>query len=283
MNEFIADAEHPWIVPTAEADEDRADSRPPHPVDGQFEKSVFEEIDQAGEQGRAEAGDDADDHGDQQRIGAERRVIHHGKDRAGAEQRHAEHRGDQGGGGDRNETAGPPLEEEQFHSKEGRGDGRREDRGHARGRAGHEQRLALGGGEVKQLRHDGPKRAAGHDDRSFRAEGAARADGNRGGNRLQNRHFRLDETTPQEDRLESFRDAVSADFFRSVAGHQSNDQRTHDGRGDDPGAQVVMRERRKDRIVALEEDKIGDDGDEPEQRLGDYGTEGADGQGEGDE
>ena len=81
-----------------------------------------------------------------------------------------------------------------FHSKSSsstassdRGDRRGEDRRHARRRAGDEQRLAFGGGQVERLREERTERAARHDDRAFRAERAAGADRDGGGERLEHR------------------------------------------------------------------------------------------------
>ena len=59
------------------------------------------------------------------------------------------------------------------------------------GRAGHQQRLALRGRQMEDLRDDRADRAAGHDDRPFGAERPARADRDRRRERLEDRHLRL--------------------------------------------------------------------------------------------
>ena len=60
VNHFVTDAEHARIDPSADADEEGADGRPPHPVKRQLRKSVFEKINKRGQQARAEPGGDAD-------------------------------------------------------------------------------------------------------------------------------------------------------------------------------------------------------------------------------
>ncbi len=92
-----------------------------------------------------------------------------------------------------------------------------ERRRHAAGRAGHQQRLALRRGQVKQLRRDRIERAAGHDDRPLGAERPTRTDRDRGRDRLQQRDARLDAAAPQQDRLQRFGNAVAADALRPVA------------------------------------------------------------------
>ena len=78
--------------------------------------------------------------------------------------------------------------------------------------------------ELGEKRANGP---AGHDDRPFRAEGAAGADGDRRGERLENRDLRLDQAAAEQDRFQRFGDAVAADFLRAVARHQTDDQRAN--------------------------------------------------------
>ena len=76
----------------------------------------------------------------------------------------------------RHEAARLPLEEQQLHGEQHRRDGRAEDRGHAGRGAGHQQRLALGGAEMEELREQRAQRAACHDDGALGAERAAGAD-----------------------------------------------------------------------------------------------------------
>ena len=101
---------------------------------------------------------------------------------------------------------------------------------------GDEQRLALRGREVEELREERADRAARHDDRALRAERPARADRDRGGDGLQDRDLRLDPAAADQDRLERLGDAVAADLLRAEARHQADDERAHDRDEDAPTA-----------------------------------------------
>src|SRR6185437_7300310 len=116
------------------------------------------------------------------------------------------------------------LEEHDFDGEENGRHGRAEDRGHAGRRAGDQQRLALRGAQVKELREERAQGAARHDDRALGAERAAGADRDRRGERLQHGYLRLYPALTDEDRLERLGYAVPADLRRAVAGHEADDQ-----------------------------------------------------------
>src|SRR5271155_2181126 len=118
-----------------------------------------------------------------------------------------------GGAGesDRNEAAGLPFKEQQLDSQEHGGERRGEGGGHARSGARDEQRLALGAGEMEELGDHGADGAAGHDNGAFRAEGTARADGNRGRDWFEKGDLGLDAAAVDEDGFDGLGNAVSAD------------------------------------------------------------------------
>ena len=123
----------------------------------------------------------------------------------------------------RNQAARLPFEQQQFdgqqHGRDRRGEGGR----HAGRGAGHQQRLALGGGQVEQLRDHGAERAAGHDDGAFGAERSAGADGDGAGERLEDRHLGFHLAAVDQDGFDGFGNAVAADALRAVARHESDD------------------------------------------------------------
>ncbi len=92
---------------------------------------------------------------------------------------------------------------------------------------GDQQGFAFRRGQMKQLREQRTERAAGHDDGPFRAERAAGADGDGGGNWLEHRNFRLHAAAPDQNRLQRLGDAVAANFRRTIARHETDDQRAN--------------------------------------------------------
>ena len=81
---------------------------------------------------------------------------------------------------DRHEAARFPFEQQQLHGQQHRGDRSAERRAHSRGRPRDQECLTLGIGEMEELREQRTHRAPRHDDRPFRAERTAGADGHRG-------------------------------------------------------------------------------------------------------
>jgi hypothetical protein len=66
---------------------------------------------------------------------------------------------------------------------------------------------------VKLLGEDRAEGAPRHDDRAFRTEGAASADGNRRGERFEQGDFELYAAATEQNGLQSFRNAVPADLL----------------------------------------------------------------------
>ena len=159
---------------------------------GSLRERVFRRVDRRGEQRRQRAGEQADDHAADEAGEADvGRMRRHRKDRPEPEdvaarggRRDARER-------DRNQAARLPLEQQQLDGEQHRRDRRGEGRRHAGRRARDEQRLALGAGQMEELRDQRSERAAGHDDRPFGAERAARSDRDRRRQRLEQRHLRL--------------------------------------------------------------------------------------------
>ena len=124
---------------------------------------------------------------------------------------------------------GRKLEQQQLDCQQHRGDRRAEDGGHAGDRARDQQRLAFSTAQMKVLGDQRAERAAGHDDRSFRAERAAAADGDRRRQRLEHgdlgRHLALAE----QNGFDRLRYAVAANRLAAVAGDQADDETADDG------------------------------------------------------
>ncbi len=78
------------------------------------------------------------------------------KQRAAADQERPDRRGDHAGRDHRNEAARLPFEQQKLDREQHRGDRRAEDRGHAGGGAGDEQRLALRRAQLKHCANSEP-------------------------------------------------------------------------------------------------------------------------------
>ena len=123
----------------------------PHPVDWKLAKEILEPIDESRQERRAQAGDEPDAGADQKPRPGQGRVQRHREQRSGSEQGWAHGSCGCGSNGDRDEASRLPLEEEKFDRDEHRRDRRAKRRGHAAGRPGDEESLALRGGEVEEL------------------------------------------------------------------------------------------------------------------------------------
>src|SRR4029078_4079025 len=126
----------------------------------------------------------------------------------------------------------------------------------------------LGARQMKELRNQGADRAAGHDDRTLGAERATRTNRDRRRERFQNRDSWLDAAAVDENRLNRFGDAVAPDALRPVSGHQPDDERTRNRRNQDEPAQVVAGRRHEGRADALEEEQVGEQTDQTQEREG---------------
>ena len=87
---------------------------------------------------------------------------------------------------------------------------------------------------VEDLANQRSQRTTGLDDRSLSAERAAGADGNRGRQRLQDRHARLDAAAIEQHRFHRFRNSMTFDLRRAILGHEADDEPADHGNEDDP-------------------------------------------------
>ena len=128
------------------------------------------------------------------------------------------------GAGDRNQhhRPRPPLEDQQLHAEEHRGNRRSEDRAHTARCAGHEKAAPLDRGQVKELAEHRANRAARQDDRTFGTERSAAADADRTRNRLEHRHARLRLAAADQDGLHRLGNAMAADSLRPVSCHETD-------------------------------------------------------------
>ncbi len=150
VDDVVADAERARLGQAAQADDGAADGGPPHPVDGQLVEGVFGPVDEpGGGDGEGAAGEPGDER--RARSSAPVRCIagSHGEDRAGCRAgsrgrwsatRPAATTGMKLRGRHSNSSSSTASSTEAMRRVEG---GR-----HAAGGAGHQQGLALVGGEV---------------------------------------------------------------------------------------------------------------------------------------
>jgi hypothetical protein len=163
----------------------------------------------------------------------------------------------------------------QFNRQQDSRDGCAEHRRHAGGGACHQQRLALGRGEMEKLGEQRAQRAAGHDDGTLGAERAAGADRDGRGQRFEQRDLELDATAPDQDRLDGFGNAMAADLLGAEARHHSDDQAAHHRDGHAPDRQVRRDRSRRDRQPALI-GQVGEQRDQLQQHPGGAGAKAAD-------
>src|SRR5204863_5781941 len=141
--------------------------------------------------------------------------------------------------------------------------------------AGHEQRLSLGAGQVQELRDQRSDGAARHDDRALGAEWAARPDGDGRGKRFEQGDFRLDAAAVDENRLDRLGNAVSADALGAEAGEEPDHERAGNRHQDYPAAERVRRRRDWRHAQMMEEEQVGEEADQLQQRGGDEGGDAA--------
>ena len=169
-----------------------------------------------------------------------------------------------------------PFEQQELDGEEDGRERRGEDGRHAAGGAGHEQRLALRGGEMKRLREERAERAARHDDRPFGAERPAAADRDGRRKRLEQRDLRAHPASADQDRLHRLGNAVAPDLFRAVARHESDEEPAHHRHQHGPHAEVVPGGRHELRAEAMIVEQIGEAADKPHQRHRDERADYAD-------
>ena len=279
-NQVVAYAERLRENEAAQSHHDRAQRRPPHPVQLQLGEEILDAVDGLGDQRGQQSGEYAGQHTSQQDGRTIRkRMRHRGKERSGAEHVPARHRGRGTGQGHRDQAARLPFKQENFHRQQHRGNRRIESGGHAARSSGYEQRFPLGAGEVEELRDERAHGAAGHDDRPLGAERPAGADGDGRGERFEHRQARGHATAVHQDGFDGFGNAVAADLLRAVAGHQAHDQPAGNGHQHHQRAQVMLRRRYHREIPARVEKQVGEEANQAQQDHGAQRAEESDGDG----
>ncbi len=168
---------------------------------------------------------------------------------------------------DRNEASRFPFEKQQFDRQQHRRDRCAEDRCHSGRRASDEQGLALRCAQAEALGEQRANSAAGHDDGAFGAERTASADRNGGGQRLEHSHLRGHAALADQNRLDRFRNPVSADFLRAKASHQADDKSAQRRSRDHQPARFSVRERHRFDAERVEPDQIGCERNGAQQHL----------------
>jgi hypothetical protein len=179
-----------------------------------------------------------------------------------------------------NEGARAEFEEQQLDGEDYTGDGRVEGGGHAGTGAAGQQNFSFVGGGGKKLTDQRTHRAAGLNNGTFGTEGTAGADGDGGGKRLQNRDFGFDAAAGGQHGFHGFGDAVAFNFFRTVFGHETDDQRADDRRDDDPRADLGMFGAAKMKRPLVVVGQVGEEADQIVKGVGDKAGENSDESGE---
>src|SRR6185312_1201429 len=217
----IADAQHPGYEVSDDAESQGPDGGPPELINGQLLEQVFGPVKQLAEANRSQAAN----HSQQQvkRQGAGDAEIHgrNREHRARAQHLHVDRGGQGAGHNQRDKRSRLELEEQQLDGKNHARNGRIEGRGHAGGRAAGQQHLALRSRGVKDLPYQRSHGAAGLNDGTFGAEGAAGSNRDGGRDGLENRHSRLNAAAIEQHRFHGLGNAVSPDFGRPILRHDS--------------------------------------------------------------
>src|SRR6185437_8486554 len=285
----IADAEAAGEEDASHADGNGADGGPPHPVNvelgGEVLELVLEAVHEAAEERAGETNEEAEGRGgDEELLHGERAVDGDGEQRSGAEPVNAKGSGKNAGDGDGDEGARPPLEQEELDGEQDGGDGRGKGGGHASGRAGDEQGGALVVAQLEPLGDEGANGAARHNDGAFRAEGAARTDGERGRDGFQDGDLGLDARSAKQDGFNGLGNAVSANFVRAVVGHEADDETADDGHdGHEPMGQCGTRRADHGDAEAVVIEEVGAEGNGAQQENGAAGGESSNDEGNGTE
>ena len=284
----VSDAERPRLDQSPDPDHEPSRERPPRPVDRQQRERVLGAVDGLGQHPGGGAADHPErDRRHQRRVPAEVDVGHREqrsmRHPSVLHERHPQRGGRHAGARHDDHRSGLPLEQQELHRERDGGERRPEDGAHPARRPGDEQRPALDGAQVEELREDRSEGAAGQDDRTLRSERAARADADGARDRLQHHEPRLHLAPADQDGLHRLRDAVAADAFRAEPRHQPHDQAAdhRDGHRDD--AEPVRRRRHRGHGQSLVVGQVRDQRDQADQHQGEEGAEGADDDGGGQE
>ena len=119
---------------------------------------------------------------------------------------------------------------------------------------------------MQMLSKNRTQRSAGHNDGPLGAERSAGADADCRRNRLEQRDLRLDTATPNQDRLNRLRHAVTSDLLRAEPGHHTDYQTSGDRRTQHQPPRVVLGSRcYQIDAEALVENQIGHHGEQTQQ------------------
>src|SRR6516164_5672957 len=118
---------------------------------------------------------------------------------------------------------------------------------------------------MKELRRHGTESAARHDDRALRTEGTSRANRDGRRNRLKESDFWFNPAPVQQDGLNRFGNSMSANTFRPVARHKTDNQATYHWHQNDKPSQVMAGGTHHVRLKSLIEEQVGKQPDQLEQ------------------
>src|SRR6185437_11075707 len=258
-NRIVSDAQHPRNEKTYYTENKCADCGMPQIVERQVVEQILYPVEKLRESDRRESANHAEKQIIRQAMnGVEKNMRIHGEHGMLSEQEPA-HRSSQGRcNHQRNEGTGAKFEKEQFDGENHAGDWSVECGGHAGAGSAGEQYFAFGRGRRDELPDERTKRAAGLNDGAFRAEWAARADGDGRRERLQDGDFRFNPAAGGEHGFHGFRNAMTFDFVAAVLGHEADNQTSDNRDDDDPimeGSVFRTAEMKRPRVIVSE---IGD-------------------------
>ena len=202
---------------------DTAQCRPPHPVDRQALEEVFHNVNALAEKDRHQARTQAKQREDRQ-IPAVDGESGHRKKRRRALHKPAQSGRRRAGQRHRQQGTHAELEQQQFDSQKQSRHGGIEGCRHASGGARHDKHLALRRGRRVELAEQRSEGSAGLNDRPFRAERAAGANGDSGRQRFEDGQLWSDPATGNEDGLHGLGNAVAANMGRTVPRQQADDE-----------------------------------------------------------
>src|SRR5262249_18337197 len=122
---------------------------------------------------------------------------------------------------------------------------------------------------MEQLRDHRAKCTAGHDDRPLRAERAARPNGNRRGDGLEDRDFWLHTAAVGQDSLDRLGNAVAGDPFRAITRHCTDNQGAANRYKNAVDAEMVPCRRDESGVPTAKIAKISEKADQAEESEGD--------------
>ena len=115
---------------------------------------------------------------------------------------------------------------------------------------------------MKRLPDQRTNRAASLNDRSFRPKRAAGADGNRCGNRFQDRNPRLNAAAVHHHRLHGLGYAVPFNLRRSILRHEANDDSANHRNRDHPQPKLIVARAYELSDEAVVKENVGEQADQ---------------------